>query len=129
MIACTTTHHHSLLNTDLKTVKYYNLDNSFSVPIAETDVCYASKVGIGVELKLTVRFENNIIGGETVMVLPEEIRPAYYQKCPILGIWDGNGPVIQTVTILPNGVVASDTGFCAGKWNFIQCGYHTNYEL
>lgn len=109
-------------------MKYYNLDNSFSVPIAVTDVCYASKVGIGVELKLTVCFENNISGGETVMVLPEEIRPAYYQKCPILGIWgDDNKMVIQTISILQNGVVASDTGFCAGKWNFIQLNYYTNY--
>lgn len=115
------------LNTDCKTVKYYNLDNSFSVPIAETDVCYAAKVGISVELKLTVRFENNILGGETVMILPSEIVPAFYQKCPILGVWgDNDQMVIQTVSILPNGVVASDTGFCAGKWNFIQLNYHTN---
>lgn len=114
---------------DLTNVQRFDLDNSFSVPVAETDICYATKVGRSVELKLTVRFENDISPGETIMVLPEPIRPAYYQKPPIMAVWGNNDEFrIQTIVILNNGIVASDTGFCAGKWNFIQCGYHTNYD-
>lgn len=114
------------LNND-STLQYYNLDNLFSVPVAETDICYATKVGLTVELKLTVRFTDVVAGGATIMTLPEEIRPAYYQKCPILSVLDDNSSVISTVTILHNGIVASDVGFRPGKWNFIQLSYHTNY--
>lgn len=109
------------------TLHYYNLDNLFSVPVTETDICYATKVGLTVELKLTVRFTDVVAGGVTIMTLPEEIRPAYYQKCAILSVLDDNSLVISTVTILPNGIVASDNGFRSGKWNFIQLSYHTNY--
>ena len=61
------------------------------------------------------------------MTLPEEIRPAYYQKCPIIICQSDGTLIVSTVTILPNGVIASDGGFLAGTWNFIQLNYHTNY--
>ena len=116
-----------LLNND-STLHYYNLDNLFSVPVTETDVCYATKVGLTVELKLTVRFTNNVAGGVPIMTLPEEIRPAYYQKCPILIVLDDNSLAISTVSIVHSGIVASDLGFRSGKWNFIQLNYHANYK-
>ena len=112
---------------NLTDVLYYNLDNSFNVPVTETDICYATKVGLTVELKLTVRFTDVVAGGVTIMTLPKEIRPAYYQKCAILSVLDDNSLAISTVAILPNGIVASDNGFRSGKWNFIQLSYHTNY--
>lgn len=114
---------------NLTDVFHYNLDNSFNVPITETDVCYATKVGLTVELKLTVRFTDAVAGGVTIMTLPEEIRPAYYQKCPILVVLDDNSLAISTVTILHNGIVASDVGFRPGKWNFIQLSYHTDFVM
>lgn len=112
---------------NLTDVLYYNLDNSFNVPITETDICYATKVGLTVELKLTVRFTDVVAGGATIMTLPEEIRPAYYQKCPIIICQSDGTLIVSTVTILPNGVIASDGGFLDGTWNFIQLNYHTNY--
>lgn len=111
--------------TDMSTLQYFNLDNAFSVPITETDICYATKVGKTVELKLTMRFTNDIASAETIMILPDGIRPAFYQKCPIIATGSDNIIRIQSVTVLPNGTVASDSGFVAQKWMFIQVAYHT----
>ena len=76
-----------------------------------------------------MRFTDAVAGGVAIMTLPEEIRPAYYQKCPILIVLDDNSLVISTVTILHNGIVASDLGFRPGKWNFIQLSYHTAFVM
>lgn len=104
------------------TTDYLALNTLFSQPISETDVCYVMRYGHIVFLKLTVKFAQALAGTTTWLILPEQFRPKYYVKAPAT-LFKNGLPTGDTVSILVNGEIKTDSGADSGAWNFVYTSY------
>ena len=105
------------------TTDYLALNTLFSQPISETDVCYVMRYGHIVFLKLTVKFAQALDGTTTWLILPEQFRPKYYVKAPAT-LFKNGLPTGDTVSILVNGEIKTDSGADSGAWNFVYTSYY-----
>lgn len=105
------------------TTDYLALNTLFSQPISETDVCYVMRYGHIVFLKLTVKFAQALAGTTIWLILPEQFRPKYYVKAPAT-LFKNGLPTGDTVSILVNGEIKSDSGSDSGAWNFVYTSYY-----
>ena len=105
------------------TTDYLALNTLFSQPISETDVCYVMRYGHIVFLKLTVKFAQALAGTTTWLILPEQFRPKYYVKAPAT-LFKNGLPTGDTVSILVNGEIKTDSGADSGAWNFVYTSYY-----
>lgn len=111
-----------MLNSNF-TTDYLALNTLFSQPISETDVCYVMRYGHIVFLKLTVKFAQALAGTTIWLILPEQFRPKYYVKAPAT-LFKNGLPTGDTVSILVNGEIKSDSGSDSGAWNFVYTSYY-----
>ena len=105
------------------TTDYLALNTLFSQPISETDVCYVMRYGHIVFLKLPVKFAQALAGTTTWLILPEQFRPKYYVKAPAT-LFKNGLPTGDTVSILVNGEIKTDSGADSGAWNFVYTSYY-----
>ena len=74
-------------------------------------------------LKLTVKFAQALAGTTTWLILPEQFRPKYYGKAPAT-LFKNGLPTGDTVSILVNGEIKTDSGADSGAWNFVYTSYY-----